>query len=73
MLSFTLKERSLFKQGIGIELQADFETGDLLITVKLMEENYRVGYYTGLKVQINGLVPVILAIKPADPLLLGLK
>ncbi len=29
----------------------DFETGDLLITVKLMEENYRVGYYTGLKVQ----------------------
>lgn len=29
----------------------NFESGDMLITVKMMEKNYRVGYYTDIKVE----------------------
>jgi len=29
----------------------DFETGDMLITVKMMKQGYKVGYYTDIKVQ----------------------
>jgi len=33
------------------DMVPDFETGDLLITVKMMKHGHRVGYYTGIKVQ----------------------
>ncbi|MBL7131140.1 MAG: glycosyltransferase family 2 protein [Candidatus Omnitrophica bacterium] len=33
------------------DMVPDFETGDLLITVKMMKNGYKVGYYTDIKVE----------------------